>query len=423
MKKRFRMTIAWALALSVLLMAGCLSARIPEEETTGQEPGTAAPLTEVPGKPSERESGTPAADTPSAEPSATDAPETDPPLTDAPETGPAETLPPETAPTEPEIPEGMRIFFGRPVDERIAAVNTKTLETQGSGLFDVLSPNTWFNEEVLSLINTYSLPERTFYGARAVTPELREEILANRNTGYLSEFPGNEVPLRYGIISENASVRSFPTSIRACDSLDGKAFDYFQESMFQIGEGVLVLHESLDGQWVFVQGTNYFGWVHEENIAFTSEEEFRSFLTGKDFAVAVRPGIRVSETLSSGDLYERTLRLGTILPAKEFREDAVTLVFPRRNGVGELEEEETRPREQRGFFGRFHALQRGSADHGRARHAGTDLRLGRREGQLRLFLLHRAGIPVLRYLHAAEFFAAPLFRRDGEGFLRHEHGR
>ena len=36
-----------------------------------------------------------------------------------------------------------------------------------------------------------------------------------------------------------------------CDSLDGKAFDYFQESMFQMGEGVLILHESLDGaRWL-----------------------------------------------------------------------------------------------------------------------------------------------------------------------------
>ena len=343
MKRPFLLTTAWILVLSVLLMTGCLSARLPEESG---EPSSVKPTetkmekTDAPSDPARE---TPAETTASLPTETLPGETTGSALSETGlphETEPYETAPPETSPPEPEIPEGMRIFFGRLMDENIAAVNARTLEAEGSGLYDVLSAHTWLNEEVLALINTYSLPERTFYGARAVTPELREEILANRNIGYLSDFPGTEVPLRCGIISENASVRSFPTSMRACDSLDGKAFDYFQESMFQIGEGVLVLHESLDGQWAFVQGSNYFGWVHEENIAFTSEEEFRSFLTGKDFAVAVRPGIRVSKTLPAGDLYERTLRLGTILPVKEFREDAVTLVFPLRNGVGELERED-----------------------------------------------------------------------------------
>ena len=234
----------------------------------------------------------------------------------------------------------MAVFFGRLMDEGIAAVNQRTLETPGSGLFDVLAAHTFLNEEVLSMIESYSLPERPFYDAKAVTPELREEILANRNTGALAEFPGAAVQIRRGIICENASARSFPTSVRACDSLDGRAFDYFQESMFQIGEGVLILHESLDQEWAFVQGPNYAGWVREEHIAFASEDEFRQFLTGRDFAVALRPAVNVSAQLPSGDDFQRTLRLGTILPMKAYGEASVTLVFPLQNEVGDLRTEE-----------------------------------------------------------------------------------
>ena len=321
--KTFRLTTAWLLILSLVLFAGCLSARIPDDER--EESSTADQTTKAP-----QPSGTEASETPGAE---TDVPSGDP-TTEAPTEPPTEA--PTEPPTEPPVPEGMSISFGRFVDDGIAAVNAKTLNTPGSGLYDVLTPHTWLNEEVLPLIEAYTLPERPFYGARAVTPELREEILANRNTGFLSEYPGAEVQLRYGIISVNASVRSFPTSMRASDSLDGKAFDYFQESMFQTGEGVLVLHESLDGQWVFVQGTNYAGWVHEENIAFTSEEQFRSFLSGRDFAVTVRPNISVDQELPSGEAFQRTLRLGTILPMADWSESAVTLVFPLRNEVGDL---------------------------------------------------------------------------------------
>lgn len=321
--KTLRLTTAWLLILSLVLFSGCLSARIPEDER--EESSTADQTTRAPQPASQEAPETPGAETtePSIE-SSTEAP-AEPP-----------TEPPTEAPTEPPVPEGMTVSFGRLVDEEIAAVNEKTLNTPGSGLYDVLSTHTWLNEEVLPLIEAYSLPERPFYGARAVTPELREEILANRNAGFLSEYPGIEVQLRYGIISENASVRSFPTSMRASDSLDGKAFDYFQESMFQTGEGVLILHESLDGQWIFVRGTNYAGWVHEESVAFTSEEQFRSFLTGRGFAVVIRPNVSVSTELPSGKAFQRTLRLGTILPMTDRSESTVTLVFPLRNEVGDL---------------------------------------------------------------------------------------
>ncbi len=326
-----RLITAWILTLSVLFLTGCLTARIPEDETMES---TQERVTEVP-QTKESETDAPVTDAPSeSEASETAASE------------PAESVTPPVSepttetPTEPRIPEGMSVFFGHLMDHAVAEANERTLAQQGSGLYDVLSEHVWLNEEVLPLIEAYTLPERPFYGARAVTPELREQILANRNTAFLSEFPGTEVQLRYGIISRNAAVRSFPTSMRAADSLDGRAFDYFQESMFQIGEGVLVLHESLDGQWVFVQGPNYNGWVHEEDIAFTSEADFRAFLTARDFAVAVRPGVQATVERPSQEAIQLTLRLGTVLPLKRFDESAITLVFPVRNEVGDLETQE-----------------------------------------------------------------------------------
>ena len=319
--KRCRRITAWLLVLTVFLASGCLSARLPEETGTDGPPGAPAVSSE---------SGT------TVSPSETVPPEMLTPETEL----PTETDPPETLPPETKLPPGMTVFFGRPMDERIAAINRRTLETPGSGLFDVLSPRTFLNEEVLALIEAYTLPERPFYGARALTPELREQILANRNTAVFSGFPGAEAPLRYGIICENASVRSFPTSLRACDSLDGSAFDYLQESMFQIGEGVLILHESLDQEWAFVQGTNYAGWVLLSDIAFTSQEEFRTFLTGSDFAAVIRPSVPVRSTLSTGEPFQKTLRLGTVLPLKKYTDSAVTLVFPVKNEVGELQTEE-----------------------------------------------------------------------------------
>ena len=337
--KHFRLFTVWVLIVSVLFVTGCLSAELPSETPAGQpEDSTSETLTVPP----TAASTFPPSDVPTVPPSdVTTAPPTDMSAEPSSETHTDPSADPPTEPSlEPSVPEGKSIFFGRLTDEKVAAVNQRTLETQGSGLYDVLAPHTWLNEEVLPLVEAYTLPERPFYGARAVTPELREKILANRNTGYLSEFPGAPVQLRYGIISRNASVRSFPTSMRATDLMEGKTIDYFQESMFQIGEGVLVLHESLDGEWAFVQGPNYNGWVREEDIAFTSEQTFRNFLTGRDFAVTVRPDVPVAAELPSGETYQRNLRLGTILPLKEWADKSVTLVFPVRNAVGDLETQE-----------------------------------------------------------------------------------
>ena len=173
--------LCFILSAVLLILSGCaaadeITAEIKTEEETGKVTETdAVTETETETATETEAEKTNASSTPETtapektEPPETAPPETEPPETAPPETAPPETEPPETAPTEPEIPEGMCIFFGRLMDENIAAVNARTLETQGSGLYDVLSQHTWLNEEVLTLINAYSPPERTFCRKRGVS--------------------------------------------------------------------------------------------------------------------------------------------------------------------------------------------------------------------------------------------------------------
>jgi len=217
-------------------------------------------------------------------------------------------------------------FFGRPVSEEVCDVNESTLRIKGSGLYDVMSGERFTCQEVIRMIESYSLPRKAYYGGAEFTNEVAGLLYAARNLQALEEMGAeDEIAVRYGILTDNADMRSFPTLDTATETTDEKAFDYFQETMLPLASGVIVLHQTEDAEWSFVQADNYYGWIRTENIGFTDLATFKSYLSGDDFIVSLTARMTVSG---------KTVRLGTTIPYEYAGNDEFLLLFPERDENG-----------------------------------------------------------------------------------------
>ena len=226
---------------------------------------------------------------------------------------------------------GTALFFGKRMDEHVASVNVRTLSDPGSMLFDPLSDEPHTAERVISLINAYSIPAGGYYGNVSADDAIRAEILENRNLKPLYDRMNGlsaASPVVYpkcGILVRNASVRSFPTSVRFTSNGRTEEFDLFQESVLPFASGVRILHESADGSYYFCRGEYYHGWIRKEDVAVADNETFRDYLTPEKFAVSFGTDKSVPWN-----------RLGLVLPIRSVTEKEILIAVPERDGKGEL---------------------------------------------------------------------------------------
>ena len=220
--------------------------------------------------------------------------------------------------------EGEAVFFGHYMNADIAALNQRTLNSEGAHLYDVLSEPSFGAESVRALIEAYSFPETAYLGGEPRTDDRTWEIMENRNLSALSE---ENFGIRYALLTDNADVRAFPTMLPAKNELTEESFDLLQESGFSLGEGVIVLHESADGAFLFVQGSNYSGWIEREKAAFCGFSEFSEYLSAEDFIVVLKQRFMLNS---------QAMRLGTVLPYRERTEEGFTVLLPERSESGEL---------------------------------------------------------------------------------------
>lgn len=229
--------------------------------------------------------------------------------------------------TGDEIQQEIR-FFGKPMSKEVAEVNERTLSESSSLLFDVLSDRSFTRTDVLSMIQSYKLPDGQYLGDRFLDQALKDLLHQNRNLDALD--PGaydqeTAVKIEYGILVQNANVRAFPTSERLTSSGRAENDDLLQESVLPYASGVWILHHSEDGMFDFCVGETYFGWIQTEDIALTDRDTFRTYLSPDHFLV--------SFGTDEGFLYNR---IGLILPVSEMLKDRYICELPERNAEGGL---------------------------------------------------------------------------------------
>lgn len=208
-------------------------------------------------------------------------------------------------------------------------INKATMANPASGVTDVTTLETVTADEVCAWIESYTYGEWSYLDDAEVTQAETDEILSRRNLDGISD----PISISYGVITQNAAVRAFPTWRKAAKSLDANAFDYIQESMLLTGEPVAVVHQTADGVWSFVQATNYRGWVETSRIAFCTLDELQAWQT-EDRAVVTDATLTLSDT---------ALRMGTALPASVDEDGTLTVSIPQtdENGLLTVKEVQT----------------------------------------------------------------------------------
>ncbi|AFK87660.1 MULTISPECIES: SH3 domain-containing protein [Thermoanaerobacterium] len=171
-------------------------------------------------------------------------------------------------------------------------------------------------DELLSMIKEYKLPEKEMYfkNGEEVKRDFYHHITDNLNITEIKEVN----PVRYGITIRKTYLRSFPTDIAVYSRKGDIEFDRFQETSCQAIEPVLVLHESKDGRWYFIQMYNYRGWAKAADIAIAKDkEEVFGYVDTDDFIVVTGNHVKTQYNPYDRDVSEIQFDMGTKIPLEK----------------------------------------------------------------------------------------------------------
>ena len=133
---------------------------------------------------------------------------------------------------------------------------------------------------------------------------------ANLNLDNLKESN----PVRFGMVVQRADMRTWPTDDRYFKTLDSKNLDRFQENGLFPADAVAVLHESLDGEWLFVQSYNYAAWVRKTAVAYGERQTILDYKQASDFLVITGDKVFTSFNPDVTGVSEVQLDMGIRVP-------------------------------------------------------------------------------------------------------------
>lgn len=195
--------------------------------------------------------------------------------------------------------------------EEINVFNKKNFATI-ERLYKVNSyPNNLAGEKVKNYINKYNFPSKTMYDSslNAIPNSVYKEIKNNINLDSISYT----VEIKYGITLTRAPLKSFPSEIEIYNN--PITFDKFQETAVEACEKVIILHESKDKKWSFIESYNYRGWIRNKDICKSSLKEINYFTMPKDFITILQNAVE----LKQGDKHYKYF-MGVNLPV-EYKEN------------------------------------------------------------------------------------------------------
>lgn len=189
-----------------------------------------------------------------------------------------------------------------------------------------------------------SLPKYDENG-NSITESQLDEIRSNRNLENISD----NVRVKRGVTVQRTNIRALPTNLEFYNYSYKQDHDRMQETELSSGSAVIVLHESKDGKFYFIQSYYYYGWVAVEHIALAESEE--SVKYWKQYAKLLNMTANsmnnmdfVVITDSFLDLNGAKFSMGTTLPLnkKTLGEDYYSVLLPCKNPRGELAQIESK---------------------------------------------------------------------------------
>ncbi|MFM7207978.1 MAG: SH3 domain-containing protein [Planctomycetaceae bacterium] len=196
----------------------------------------------------------------------------------------------------------------------VHALNRRMLAAEPSINDLAVLPETMEGRRIAERIHALgSLPDRRLHAADGtlVTADDRRRWLAALS---IDTIPANVEP-RYGLVVRRAAVRRFPTRERVLANPTDADIDAFQETAFFPGTPVAVVHATTAGDWRFVIGPTYAGWVSDDAIACGTRDEVLGYA---DRCSRVVTAARVTTAFTSElpAVSQLVLDMGTTLPER-----------------------------------------------------------------------------------------------------------
>ncbi|HEY8587733.1 MAG TPA: SH3 domain-containing protein [Rhodanobacter sp.] len=119
---------------------------------------------------------------------------------------------------------------------------------------------------------------------------------------------------RYGLITQRAALRTFPTALRVFSEKGETDIDRFQETAEFPGTPVVVAHVSADGRWLFVISPRYAAWTEAENVAVGSAAQVFGYADKAPYRVVTGAVERTVYTREQPAVSQLPLDMGTRVP-------------------------------------------------------------------------------------------------------------
>lgn len=205
-------------------------------------------------------------------------------------------------------------------------------------------PESLSNTQLRSLLDQPFPTDPSYIGDQVVTPDFWTELRKQLNLEGLKEAN----PVEYGFTVRRSNLRVFPTASVIGDEPSDPGFDLFQNSAVLPAEPLLVLHQSADGQWYYVQLNNCSGWVPAVDVAATERKTWLEYQNEKDFLVVTANHLQLDTDPIDPTISDLEFSMGCKLPLVRATDSSVALdmrlvygnylvKIPTRNAVGQLE--------------------------------------------------------------------------------------
>lgn len=150
------------------------------------------------------------------------------------------------------------------------------------------------------------------------------------------KIPSKDINVRHALTVNYTDVRLLPTdTVFLYDKITAD-IDRLQVASLDICEPIIALHQTKDKKWTYIISFVSEGWVKTSDIAFTSVQEFNSWLNLKDFVVVTKPKADVYLNQNMTEYFDY-VRMSTKLPIiKTINNYVVCVKIPFKNNNGNL---------------------------------------------------------------------------------------
>jgi len=202
------------------------------------------------------------------------------------------------------------------MDARAIAAHNAALLRDDPAVHDLAGlPAVLARAEVAERISALSsLPQRTLYDASG-TPVGASVLRALLDNAAIAAIP-EKIPLRFGMVTARADMRTFPGTLRVFSSADDSDIDRFQETALFPGTPLALLHESRDGHWWFAVGPLYAAWIEKRHVAVGERDTILAYQTRSPFVVVTGARVRTVYNPELPAVSEFPLEMGARVPLR-----------------------------------------------------------------------------------------------------------